>query len=200
MHRFVRAIASVACGLGIAGLVQAQSVERPDWKPGYTWTLRANTTGVSGGGAATETVRTVSTVRDDGSYTVSIQPAGSADAPTNVRATRDLNTFVKAANGEWQEFRWLQWPLEPGRTYSITSGAFTWDGKVEGWESVTVPAGTFKAIRISFTRSGPSKWGASETIWFVPEMKAVARRIAVRPDTERGQSTTTTEVVSFKTD
>lgn len=197
--RLGRALA-LSAALAAPLAAPAQPLERPQWNPGDSWTIRT-TVARPGGSTVSETVRSVKGARDDG-YQLLLEESGSGKAPSPGRATRDLNGIQTTPDGEAQELRWLQWPLEPGRKYAfdVKSGGnvFTWNGTVAGWESVTTPAGTFKALKVSFSRSGPSRFAASETIWFVPEMKAIAKRVSVRPNPERGQDTTTTEVVAFR--
>jgi hypothetical protein len=78
-------------------------------------------------------------------------------------------------------------PLVVGKTwtksYKMTvhakNQAFPFDGtyKVEAYEDVTVPAGTFKAFRISFSSNG-----ARDTYWFAPELGIFAKQVLTRTD------------------
>jgi hypothetical protein len=84
-------------------------------------------------------------------------------------------------------------PLDAGKTweweykYSPTDGEppGTWSAKakVEGWEEVRVPAGTFKTLKVvhegrwSRPYGGYSISGTSiETFWYAPEVKWFAKR------------------------
>jgi hypothetical protein len=81
----------------------------------------------------------------------------------------------------------LQFPLVVGKTWTsdheLTVGAATkmpmkttW--KVESYEDITVPAGTFKAWRVVMT----DNFGFRQTNWSVPvEMGIFAKRISERP-------------------
>jgi hypothetical protein len=52
--------------------------------------------------------------------------------------------------------------------------------KVEAYEDVTVPAGTFKAWRVSFT----DNFGFKQTTWSLPEtVGTYAKRVNERPAT-----------------
>jgi hypothetical protein len=199
MHAVSRGIL-VVMGYLLPAVACAQTAERPEWKAGDSWTIRVSRVGAAGSGAS-ETTRTVKEVHED-AYIVANNEAGTDSGERTVHVSRDLNGFVRGQGGELEELRWLQWPLEPGRSYSFEqkSGAnvFTWSGTVDGWEQVTTPAGTFKAIKVSFTRSGPTRGSATETIWFAPEAKAIVKRVATRPGTGRGQDVTTTEVIAYK--
>ncbi len=82
-----------------------------------------------------------------------------------------------------------QFPLEVGKTWTqdiaLTVGGTTktpmkaqW--KVEAYEDVTVPAGTFKAWRVSFT----DNFGFKQTTWSLPEtVGTYAKRVNERPAT-----------------
>jgi hypothetical protein len=84
-----------------------------------------------------------------------------------------------------------EWPLEVGKTWtkeyrmtnhmSRKSVTYVSSQKVEGYEDVTVPAGTFKTFRVS-TRT---TLGEENVVWFSPELgiwvKAQMRRSAAHP-------------------
>jgi len=94
-------------------------------------------------------------------------------------------------------------PLELGKTWTqdlvLTVGGTTkvpmkvqW--KVEAYEDVTVPAGTFKAWRVVFT----DNFGFRQTTWSMPDTVGVyAKRISERPAThpQGGAGTQVTELV-----
>ena len=98
-------------------------------------------------------------------------------------------------------------PLKMGKTWeqkvTITGTAqsnpkrdVTLTGKVLGWEQVTVPAGTFNALKIEV--SGPyhqqafktrQRWydgWQTDTLWYVPEVKNVVKRTYVDIITNHG--------------
>lgn len=94
------------------------------------------------------------------------------------------------------------WPLVVGKTwtksYKMTVHAknqvIPFDGayKVEAYEDVTVPAGTFKAFRISF-----SSTGAQDVYWFAPELGIFAKQSLRRTDKSGyGPGTREVELVS----
>lgn len=94
------------------------------------------------------------------------------------RITRDLNGYARQnASFPWQEARWVQWPLEPGRTWKfevpIAAGIRTWEAHVTGWEEVEVPAGKFKAIRVvlDLIANPDPLLGWKTTVWYSPEVK-----------------------------
>jgi hypothetical protein len=64
--------------------------------------------------------------------------------------------------------------------------------KVEAYEDVTVPAGTFKAFKISFTSTG-----SQDMYWFVPELGVFAKQSLRRTDKSGyGPGTREVELVS----
>jgi hypothetical protein len=96
----------------------------------------------------------------------------------------------------------FDFPLEVGKTwtksYRMTVHAknqtipfdATW--KVEAYEDVTVPAGTFKAFKVSFVSIG-----SEDTYWFVPELGTHAKQILKRTDKSGyGPGTREVELVS----
>ena len=119
--------------------------------------------------------------------------------------TRDLNTLARDPQntGQTQTWKWFEWPLEPGKTwtfhYNSGTAMFDWTVKVVGWESVSVPAGTFKAVRLSLTRSG-GQAAASEEAWYAPEAKAIVKRTMNYPSGVRRNAfdQTTVELVAYK--
>ena len=141
--------------------VLAQPVPRPDWKVGDTWTVGITTSGFGGAGRRDE-VRVVKEVAETGYQVENTKKEGGATSVEVLNFSRDLNLIVAS-----QEYRWLQWPLEPGRAIqfevTIQDQIATWKGKVVGWEDVEVPAGKFKALHLEFDRSGPLRGSASES-------------------------------------
>jgi hypothetical protein len=82
-----------------------------------------------------------------------------------------------------------QFPLEVGKTWTqdiaLTVGGVNKvpmkaEWKVEAYEDVTVPAGTFKAWRVALT----DNFGFKQTTWSMPETAGVyAKRVSERPAT-----------------
>jgi len=177
--------------------VLAQPVPRPDWKVGDTWTVGITTSGFGGAGRRDE-VRVVKEVAESGYQLENTKTEGGATSSAEMlNFSRDLNLIAAS-----QEFKWLQWPLEPGRgiEFEITgqNQLVTWKGKVVGWEDVEVPAGKFKALHLEFDRSGQMRGSASESVWFAPEAKAVVKRIQMRPGSQRTRDLITFELVAYK--
>jgi hypothetical protein len=81
---------------------------------------------------------------------------------------------------------WFMWPLEPGRRWTHQAVYEDRGGKraandtfmVIGHETVEVPAGRYKAVKI--VREGQS--GDSDEYWYVPEVRSYARWVLKRTD------------------
>lgn len=98
-----------------------------------------------------------------------------------------------------------EWPLQVGKTWTreqrVTIHAakrtipYLLTQKVEAYEDVTVPAGTFKTFRVSTVTS----LGDENQIWFSPEMGIFVRqslkRTAKHP---QGTGTRVVELLSYK--
>lgn len=205
IHRILHRAALCAIFSTAPLIAQGQSVSRPDWKVGDTWTVSIAANSGIGGTSRREEVRVVKEAGDTG-YTVESTPkgaGGTVPVPENFSISRDLN-FISptGSGGAPQEFKWLQWPLEPGRSYQFETSyqdqIQTWKGKVTGWEDVEVPAGKFKALHVEFERSGSNRNAASESLWYAPEAKLVVKRIQTRPGVQRSRDITTTELMAYK--
>ena len=194
-HRSFRIAIAFALISG-APTVYAQEAARPDWKVGDTWTVGITTSGFGGAGRRDE-VRVVKEVAESGYQVENTKKESGATSVETLNFSRDLNLIAAS-----QEFKWLQWPLEPGRAieFEITgqNQVVTWKGKVVGWEDVEVPAGKFKALHLEFDRSGQMRGSASESVWYAPDPKAVVKRVQMRPGTQRSRDLITYELVAYK--
>lgn len=98
----------------------------------------------------------------------------------------------------------FDWPLKVGKTWThnhrVTYHAknqtipYQLTQKVEAYEDVTVPAGTFKTFKISSS----STLGQEDVIWFSPELGIFVKRINTRTATHAaGPGRQETEIVSL---
>lgn len=97
----------------------------------------------------------------------------------------------------------IEWPLEVGKEWTKTSQFVLGTGqtipaetscKVQSYEAVTVPAGTYKAFKIS------CKWsaGVEDIIWFSPDVGINVKTKEIRsPDYQFGPGTQEHELVSL---
>lgn len=199
------ALAMVSGGCAIMAPKGARYVAPP---LGSTWTQTYRNTGSFGSGTPTATIQATertwegkrylafvgptgtilanpvdgawSTIlAPDGSPAISFDPPGGYDYPLVVDKTwtRNVRQTLHKANKTLQnEVKY----------------------KVEAYEDVTVPAGTFKAFKIRQQWFLDSKLGADNTNWFAPELgifvKQVQRRTA---DSFYGPGTQEAEVISL---
>jgi DUF3108-like len=103
----------------------------------------------------------------------------------------------------WDPPMGFDWPLEVGKTstrnYRLTIHAknqtvpFQLTQKVEAYEDVTVPAGTFKAFKISSS----STLGEESMYWYSPELGIFVKQILTRTaKNTAGPGVEETEIVS----
>lgn len=108
------------------------------------------------------------------------------EAPYIFVETPDLNTVSNSTGRVWSPyFPVFMFPLVPGKTWDRkstmkrTGGHFKYDtkGTVQGVEQVTVPAGTFQAVKVTLfteydadTSRGQGSGTMSETIWYAPKV------------------------------
>jgi hypothetical protein len=135
--------------------VLAQLVERPEWKPGDTWTLR-RTISSPLGTSTSELIRATSKgapdLRPNASQPTTAIPSRpdrlAAEANAEIGAEEDTDAMSS-------EMRWLRWPLRPGEHFELEGTKDReWSGTVDGWDEVTTPAGTFKAMKVSLHATG----------------------------------------------
>jgi hypothetical protein len=184
--RLYLAIAVLALALALGGCATVPKAERyvaPP--PGSTYTGSQSNTGSYGSGTSQITTKVAERVWEGKRMTAFVTPAG---------------VMLCNADGQWPAFlgpddkpimSWdppigFEWPLEVGKTwtksYRVTIHASkqtipfdsTW--KVESYEEVTVPAGTFKVFKVSY-----SDTTGSETVqWMSPELGIFVKRMETR--------------------
>jgi hypothetical protein len=85
-------------------------------------------------------------------------------------------------------FRATDFPLAPGKTWAHSYkrrppngqgiAEMSHDAQVTGWEEISVPAGTFKALRIEHNgswRNGPNSGKEAYVAWYAPQVKRVVK-------------------------
>jgi hypothetical protein len=211
--RSIITAATVATLIAIPVPSTAQTAARPELKIGDTWTYRYAGPGV----ARTEVLKVTEAVAKGG-FRIAVEETSQSGAAAitgekaeagerRMLVSADLNPMVRDPQNApaLQEFARFRWPLEPGKSWSFPNNganfAFTWDVKADGWESVTVPAGTFKALKLTMTRSG-GRGSGSEALWYAPEAKGFVKRVTNYSSSERRNAidTTTIELTSYKVD
>lgn len=122
--------------------------------------------------------------------------------PRNLRFNREWNLIStrNAENGGLDyspPLKYYDFPLYPGKTWQQTTTEtdiktgktriHTITGKVGDWEDVTVPAGTFHAIRVNlgtdvFNASTGEKINGTDTSWYVPEVHRSVKSVGIGKD------------------
>lgn len=203
MERWKLALSAAVIPISLTAPAIAQRIEQPSWKAGDTWTLQT-TISTPVGSSTSEVVRIVQEVNPDSYvlWTRSSPTNSESLTPSAMRVDQDPDSDLDDTHDQNLEMRFLRWPLEPGGQFAFGAGKKEreWSGKVEGWVEISTPAGTFKALKITLTRSGVGRGSAFELLWYAPEVKYVVRRESVRPWTlmKKANATTTTEVVAYK--
>ena len=99
-------------------------------------------------------------------------------------------TKVSDANGNPKPaFQPVEFPLRVGKTWKRdtklapvgggTPQPYSNDFKVEGYEEITVKAGTFKAFRISWyqVNRGPRSWSGQADLWWSPDVRNFVKAV-----------------------
>lgn len=119
-------------------------------------------------------------------------------ATRNWRATLRDGQEIAAAEpdrGSWS------WPLTLGkrwvarftfrdRRFNVSVGPIVTAWRVEAWESVTVPAGRFKAFRLRGEPGRNNTWQV--VLWYAPRIALVVRRVDEQATDQRGVRRTVT--------
>ena len=188
MNSIARIVAcTLACGACVSSALAQEVAERPDLHVGDTWVFHV--TGVDDGKPVDSAWRRrINEILPDGKIRVS--PRYETDT---------FDTSWNPIYSDHPEFPTpdFQFPLRVGAAWSFASpgGGLTRDGthydlhgrrKVVAYESITVPAGTFKCFRIE----GGSEWvqthrhGNSDyktvenwqiTNWYCPEIRYIGK-------------------------
>lgn len=203
--RHIPLTAAAALALVTAGCA-TPAPEITRWTPqpaGASWEIAQRNTGSYGRDAR------VRITRGDGTWQG--QPA------VVLKSSAGPATLADPATGQWHALvgpdgrplvsydppvGW-QYPVRVGREWTVkhrmtnhASGAtseFSLSCKVEAYEKVTVPAGTYDAFRIHCLNSG----GLDETYWTTPANGLFVKTRLVRPATDpRGPGTQESELVT----
>lgn len=154
----MRTFALAVLGLFVSAGVQAQSLDLPAVKAGDTWTYIDTTEKGPSGWAQTHDQITVSRVTTASIYYTSKQ-SGSTLTPRERFCAADWSR-VRDVNGkETTVNRPLAFPLEVGKTWEVRYSEQhpnkvhkleQWNSKftVVGYETIEVPAGKFKALKV----------------------------------------------------
>jgi hypothetical protein len=170
--------------------IAAEIAEQPIWNINDSWTY-ARTAHADAQTHITERSRYSLVVRAKTQeyYTVEYSSSDSDGKPSQALQYWSMATnFVNrgGSGGKLQEFLWYTWPLTVGKTWETrwfhpTVGEAPWTAKVRGWEDITVPAGTFRALRIELENScyynsvDAGMCRQTDVVWYSPLVKRHVR-------------------------
>ena len=180
-------LSAIACSNALAQ--SPAPVERPEFVIGDRWVFRQidlyNNEEVS------KWENKVTGQHDDSvrfaGVTLANKDAAKVGKSYKASASRSTLTFGNSQIVEGKEVR-FDFPLEVSKTWKYDyktrrndgNGFTTFrvDAKVEGWENVEVPAGKFKALKVTHTSAYSSETGGQtysgqvlKTYWYSPEVK-----------------------------
>jgi hypothetical protein len=176
------AIAGLALALVSGGCAMTPKAERYVAPPlGTTYTTSQSNTGSYGTGTTQSTMKVTERMWEGKRATAFASPTGvivlDADGAWSAMLGPDDKPIMS-----WDPPVGPDYPLEIGKTwtksYRITVHAtkqtmpFDWTWKVEAYGDVTVPAGTFKAFKISTSDT----FGQEQTGWMIPELGVWGKR------------------------
>ena len=181
------ALAALAAALAAAGCAGTPSptYSHPAW--GSTFVYRVTSTGSFGSGTTEVPMRVEETTFEGRRAMRLVAPAGTTINDPDTAATIAVTNPEGRVMMRYDPPLGQPWPLAVGKTATqdirLTYGPtpnipMKADWKVEGVEDVAVPAGTFRAWRVSFVDS----FGFRQTNWSVPDRLGLfAKRESMRP-------------------
>jgi hypothetical protein len=197
-------IAALALALLSGGCAMTPKAERYVAPPlGTTYTTSQSNTGSYGSGNTQSTMKVTERMWEGKRVTALVSPTGvlvlNADGAWSALLGPDDKPIVS-----WDPPVGPDYPLEIGKawtkSYRVTVHAtkqaipFDMTGKVEAYEDVTLPAGTFKAFKISFSDT----LGGEQTMWFIPELGLTGKRIERRTaKSQSGIGTRESDLISY---
>lgn len=161
-------------GIALSFGCNAQSIDSPVIKPGDTWTYRTTVEKGAGGWTQTHDDFTVSRVTPSSVY-YSVKQSGSTLPQKELIMGSDWSRRRDVNGTETVVSRPLSFPLQLGKTWDLQyteqhpnkAHKFEkWDNKftVVGFESVEVPAGQFKALKIESEGSWAAELEPNQTL------------------------------------
>ena len=151
-------IIGLLLGVCAACAAAAESFEAPEFRAGDSWTYRNTTDKTTAGWSQTREDITVSRVTGSSIY-FTTHATGSSQPPKESYAGLDWSRIRDVGGHETVVNRPLSFPLAVGKTWNVEytephpnkmhrSETLATKFTVVGYESVEVPAGTFKALKI----------------------------------------------------
>jgi hypothetical protein len=189
-------------------LSAAEFGARPEWVVGETWSFRSTDASDPSADRSTE-LKVLS--KSAQAYEVALKSSRDGERVQQYNAA--MTEITKVGATPERERKFVDWPLTPGKTWTFDYYEasrrypdriyhYTVSAKVLGNEVVTVPAGTFDAVKIAyegrFTRSdGGSYAKVTQTSWWAPAAARVVKtRYAETDFSYRPFSDITTELTA----
>lgn len=194
--------ALAAAGLvALAAWADDPPVPGPDVKAGDSWTYRQTRTGERAPAEPVVYEIKVTFVGPKAIKAVSTLPGGKEIDTT---WTPEWNVVTDGRSGSFfPDSGLLRFPLKPGLRYNtqyelVRPRRDSFDSKntlnvrIAGWEELSVPAGTFRALKVeangTFERADKARDAIGElhyVVWYVPELKRWAK-LSFRSTSRRG--------------
>lgn len=157
----------------VARADEKESAERPNFVSGDTWDYKT---------PFSKYTRTVVEMTPEGN------PVITLTSYPGTKFTLDKNLAVIKIEGAPVDergfigWKFIDFPMAPGKKFSYgvrgVTATFSIDIEAVKWESVKVPAGKFRALRMEGCwKNESSGWNdCGMTFWFAPEVKAFIKR------------------------
>jgi hypothetical protein len=179
-------IAGLMLVLLLGGCATAPKMEHHAVAPlGATWIFSQSDTGSYGSGTTQFTVKVVERTWEEKPMIAQMGPTGGPVITPEGRMSAWLSPDGKPIM-TFEPPIGFEYPLEVGKTwnksYRVTVGAskqtipFDTTWKVEGYEDVTVPAGTFKVFKVSYSDT----IGSENVTCVNPEVGTWIKRVETR--------------------
>jgi hypothetical protein len=187
---FIIAFVTASIPCAVSPVRAAETVERPIWNLNESWTYSRTSYATASSHMNEQWQYTLVVTETNKDYYILEYSRVDSDGKDR-RALQRWSTAINFMNRagsppNWQEFRRFRWPLAEGDSWDFPwiqppLGDLTWTAKATGWETVTVPAGTFRAMRIEVHNScyypgvDGGVCGQQDLIWYSPSVKRHVR-------------------------
>jgi hypothetical protein len=195
---------SLLCSAPVFGLTAGdEAVKRPFVEKGDCWSFSAiNLENHGPIGNYDECITFVDWDKDVILAVATLKSNGREIDTSYSTAWSFRTTIDGTINTGHQDQETLKFPLYVGETYSVkyewrqaklgpNQGDFVWNVVVVGWENITVPAGTFRALKIeghgtAHRYDTELKVPVAFTWWYVPQVNRIVKYWFENPAGRRG--------------
>jgi hypothetical protein len=176
-------IAVLVLGALVPGLAFAQfNIDRPELRPGDSWTWVSKDSVARTDSKSTREI----TAKEDDKYTTRITYEKDGRVTNSISGlTLDLNR-IRRVKGEVSDSGWFRFPLTQGKSWQVRelwpdgNGYVTVTYTAAGMEKITVPVGSFDAIKVIgegrwFNTTTKGEDVTEVTIWYAPDVRGIVR-------------------------